>query len=250
MSEPGKQLNNHTAGGHGSGQNSTAQAIHVDQLRTHVLTVPQQRRSATNNTRNMHISGVRGADCWQVSSMNPNSGTYSAMQGHKPGGHNSMPGHMYQGHSGYSYGSHAAHHMGNHMNSHSATFQVQESILSNGHNSCRGKSHPANHMTHLSHTSSSEASSSGDCSRDGASSSGDGAGSSGDGAGSSGDGSGGVGRQAPVFQVRVFHGDQEMKVCLQCPQAILSLDFQCRSDIPRIKIDVLGLNRSIAMGQE
>lgn len=206
-SEPGKQLNNNTAGLHGRGQNSPAQATHVNQLRTHVMTIPQHPQPGSSNIRNAHVSGVRGADCSQIFSMNPNAGTHSVMQGCKPGSHNSMPGHMHQGHSGYSHGSHAGHHMGSHMDSHMnsqpKTFQVQETNFSSGHNGYRGKFHPANNMTHFSRgltdgTSSSGASSSGDC--------------SGDGASSSGDGSGGTSRRAPAFQVLVLRGDQEMKV--------------------------------------
>jgi len=205
MTEPGQQLNNHTAGLHGRCQNSQAQAIHVNQLRIPVVTIPQHHQPATRNTHNAHVSGVRDADCNQVFSMKPNASTYSAMQGCRPGSHSSMPGDMHQGHCGYSHGSHAGHHMDSHMDSHPATFHVQETNFSSGQNGYRGKFHPssANNMTHFGHSLTDGPSSSG------ASSSGDG---SGDGASSSGDGSGGVSRRAPAFQVNVLHGDQELKV--------------------------------------
>ncbi|KAL0046180.1 hypothetical protein WJX82_005053 [Trebouxia sp. C0006] len=45
--EPGRQLNNHTAGTQGRGQNSQAQVTNSNQLRTHVITVPQHPRPAT-----------------------------------------------------------------------------------------------------------------------------------------------------------------------------------------------------------
>ena len=215
LREPRKQLNNHTAGHQGWGQNSQAQAMHVNQLRTHVLTVPQQHRPAISNTCNAHVSDITGADCSQIFSMNSNASTHSVMQRRKPGGHSSMPGHMHQGNSGYSHASHAGHHMGRHMDCHMdshmgslpKTLHIQKTSFSSGHDGYRGKLHPANHMTHFTHgltdgTSSSGASSSGDGSGDGASSSGDGG----------GDGSGVLGRQAPAFQVHVLHGDQELKV--------------------------------------
>ncbi|DBA80530.1 TPA: hypothetical protein ACH3X1_007795 [Trebouxia sp. C0004] len=208
--EPEKQLNNHTAHLHGRGQNSQAKATHVNQLRTPVMTVPQHHQPAAGNARNAHVSGVRGADGNQVFSTNPNADMYSAMQGCRPGSHNSMPGHMHQEHSGYGHGSHAGHHMGSHMGSHMDSHmnsqprknQIQETNFSSGHNSYRGKFPPANNTTQFGHGLT-EGSSSGE-----ASSSGDG---SGDGASSSGDGSGGVSRRAPAFRVRVLHGEQEQK---------------------------------------
>jgi len=201
--EPGRQLNNHTAGSQGRGQNSQAQVTNSNQLRTHVITVPQHPRPATGNMHNAHVSNVRGANCNQVLDVKPNAGTYSVMPDYRPGHHSSMPDHMHQGHSGYSHGSHVGHHvdsrmdshMGSHTGSHPGTFHVQEIKFSNRHNGYRGKQHPspANNMTHLGHGMT------------------NGTGHSG--ASSSGGSRGGVGRRAPAFQVHVFHGDQEMKVC-------------------------------------
>jgi hypothetical protein len=200
--EPGRQLNNHTAGGQGRGQNSQAQVTNSNQLRTHAMTVPQHPRSATGNMRNTH---VRGANCNQVFNVKPNAGTSSVIPDYGAGHHSSMPDHMHQehqGHSGYSHGSHVGHHvdshmdshMSSHMGSHPGTFHVQETNFTKGHNGYRGKHHPspANNITNFGHGMT------------------DGTGHSG--ASSSGDSSGEVGRRAPAFQVRVFHGDQEMKV--------------------------------------
>ncbi len=91
--------------------------------------------------------------------------------------------------------SHMDGHMGSHMGSHPGTFHVQGTNFSNRHNGYRGKQHPspANNMTHLGHGMTNGTGHSGGS--------------------SSGDSSEGVGRRAPAFQARVFHGDQEMKVC-------------------------------------
>ena len=197
--EPGRQLNAHTAGGHGRGQNSQTQVTNSNQLRTHVLTVPQQPRPATGNTRNAHVSNVRGADCNQVFNIKPNAGTSSVIADYRPGNHSSMPDHMHQGHSGLSHGSHVGHHVDSHMDSHPRTgrpFRVQETNFSNRHNGYRGKHHPSPaNMTHFGHGHGMT----------------NGTGHSG--ASSSGENSGGVSRRAPAFQVHVLHGDQEMKVC-------------------------------------
>ena len=192
--EPGRQLNAHTAGGHGRGQTSQTQVTNSNQLPTHVLTVPQQPRPASGNTRNAHVSNVRGADCDQVFNIKPNAGTFSVIPDYRPGHHSSMPDHMHQGHSGLSHGSHVGHHVDSRMDSHPGTFRVQETNCSNRHNGYRGKHHPSPaNMTHFGHGMT------------------NGTGQSG--ASSSGESSGGVSRRASAFQVHVLHGDQEMKVC-------------------------------------